>query len=379
MKKIAVLVVASTVTAVLSWGAAAQKDEPIKIGVVVSLSGPAAPYGIPERDSAIVLAEKINGAGGVNGRPIELLFYDDMTNPTEAARAATKLVEQDKVVAIIGASTGSGTLALSPIATRAKVPVLAPNATITVILHESPNYPWVFRTMSNDTVNAQRLFKAAVAGGAKTIGIVFQEDAYGKDAAEYMQGLAQAARLNVVSVVSAPLKAIDLTAQATKLRNEKPDIILLQVNSVGLGAAFARAARQVGLEAPMWSSMGLGQAAFIEAAAGAADGIRMVILGNWDDPSPQQAELGELLKKAGKKPTGFAELLSTNGLLAIVEAAKKIKGPVTGEAIRGQLEQLCPLKTYADGQLCYSKDDHDGWGAETLTSVEVKNGKFVRR
>src|ERR1035437_5277718 len=177
MKKIAILVVASTVTAVLSWGAAAQKDEPIKIGVVVSLSGPAAPYGIPERDSAIVLAEKINGAGGVNGRPIELLFYDDMTNPTEAARAATKLVEQDKVVAIIGASTGSGTLSLSPIATRAKVPVLAPNATITVILHESPNYPWVFRTMSNDTINAQRLFKAAVAGGAKTIGIVFQEDA----------------------------------------------------------------------------------------------------------------------------------------------------------------------------------------------------------
>ncbi len=379
VKKIAILMAASTITAVLSWGAAAQKEEPIKIGLVVSLSGPAAPYGIPERDSAMVLAEKINGAGGVNGRPIELLVHDDMTNPTEAARAATKLVEQDKVVAIIGASTGSGTLALSPIATRAKVPVLAPNATITVILRESPNYPWVFRTMSNDTVNAQKLFDAAIAGGAKTIGILFQEDAYGKDAAEYMQQLAQVARIKVVSVVSAPLKAIDLTAQATKLRNEKPDVILLQVNAVALGAAFARAARQVGLEAPMWSSMGLGQAAFLDAAAGAADGMRMVVVGNWDDPSPRQAELGELLKKAGKKPAGFAELLSTNGLLAIVEAAKKIEGPVTGEAIRDQLERLCPLRTYADGQLCYTKDDHDGWSAETLMSVEVKDGKFARR
>lgn len=359
--------------------AAAQTKIPVKIGIVASLSGPAAPYGIPERDAAIVLTDKINAAGGINGQPIELIVYDDMTTPTEAARATTKLVQQDGAVAIVGASSGSGTLALSPIAARAKVPVLAPNATITVINPESPTYPWVFRTMSNDLINAKRLFDAAIAGGAKSIGVVFQEDAYGKEAADYMQKLAKEANVKVVSVVSAPLKAIDLTAQAIKVRNEKPDIILLQVNAPALGAAFARAARQVGLEATVWSSMGLGQAAFLESAGPAANGMRLVVVGNWDDPNPRQAELGSLLTAAGKKPAGFAELLATNGLVAIIEAAKKVSGPITGESLREQLENLCPIETYADGKLCYSKDNHDGWDESSLTSVEVKDGKFVRR
>lgn len=124
--------------------------------------------------------------------------------------------------------------------------------------------------------------------------------------------------------------------------------------------------------------MGLGQKAFIEGTAGAGNGVRLVVFGNWDDPSPRQAKLAEILRKAGKSPVGFGELLSSNGLLAIVEAAKRVKGEVTAQQLRDQLEQLCKVTTYSDGELCYSKEDHDGWSSDALTVVEIRDGAFKR-
>lgn len=356
----------------------AQESKPLKIGLLLSLSGPAASFGLPERDAVEVLVRDLNAQGGVNGRKIELAIYDDTTNPTEAARGATKLIREDGVVAIIGASTGSGTLAATPIAAREKVPMLAPNATISVTARESQQYPYVFRTMSNDLVNTKRLFDAVVAGGAKKIAIFYQEDAYGKDSAVYVKQLAEEKKVPITDMSSAPLKAIEVAAQAMKLRGSAPDAIIMQVTAPALGAAFVRAARQVGLDVPIWGSMGLGQKSFIDSSGALGDGVRLVVFGNWDDPSPRQAKLAQKLKDAGKPPQGFAELLSTNGLLAIVEAARKVKGEITGQVLRDQLEQLCNVTTYSDGELCYAKDNHDGWSADALTTVEVRNGAFRR-
>src|SRR5690606_36413551 len=114
--------------------------DPLRIGLLLSLSGPAAPFGIPERDAVEVLVKKMNDEGGVNGRKIELSVYDDATNPTEAARGATQLIQQNKVVAIIGSTTGSGTLAAAPVAMRYEVPMVAPNGTLAVTLKENKFY-----------------------------------------------------------------------------------------------------------------------------------------------------------------------------------------------------------------------------------------------
>jgi branched-chain amino acid transport system substrate-binding protein len=372
------ILLVSTLAATLVLQVKAQENKPIKIGLLLSLSGPAAAFGIPERDAVQVLVEDINKNGGVDGKKIELAIYDDTTNPTEAARGATKLIREDGVVAIIGSSTGSGSLAAGPIAAREKVPMLMPNATISVTARESSQYPFAFRTMPNDLVTTKKQFEAAIAGGAKKIAIFHQEDAYGKDSADYVKKLADEAKVTITGVASAPLKAIEVAAQATKLRGDNADAVLMHVTAPALGAAFVRASQQVGLNVPIWGGMGLGQKAFIEGTAGAGNGVRLVVFGNWDDPSPRQAKLAEMLRKAGKPPVGFGELLSTNGLLAIVEAAKRVKGEVTAQQLRDQLEQLCKVTTYSDGELCYSKDDHDGWSSDALTVVEIRGGAFKR-
>ena len=77
-------------------------------------------------------------------------------------------------------------------------------------------------------------------------------------------------------------------------------------------------------------------------------------------------------------PSICSEMLSSNGLLTIVEAAKRVKGEINGPQLREELEQLCKVTTYSDGELCYSKENHDGWSADALTVVEIRDGAFKR-
>jgi branched-chain amino acid transport system substrate-binding protein len=350
--------------------------EPLRIGLLLSLTGPAAPFGIPERDAVEVLVKKMNDEGGIDGRKIELSIYDDATNPTESARGATQLIQQNKVVAIIGSTTGSGTLGGAPVAMRYEVPMVAPNGTLAVTLKENKFYPWVFRSLSGDLTNTAVMFERAIAGGAKKVGLFYQEDAYGKNTADYIAELAKKANVELVETATAPLKALDLTSQATKIRNATPDVVLIQASAPPHGAAFVRAARQVGLEAPMWAPIGLGQKSFIDASGEAGNGVRIVLLANWDDPGAGLQDLGKLLNAAGKAPQGFGEVIGSNALFAITEAVKTIKGDVTGRSIRDAIEKLCGIKTYSEGKMCFSADSHDGWTGELLVSAEIRDGKF---
>lgn len=376
-KSIAIGLYAIAAVAVSSAAANAQDKSPLRIGMLFSVSGPAAAFGIPERDAVEIIAERINNAGGVNGRKIELFSYDDATNPTEAARGATQLIQEKKVVAILGSTTGSGTLAAAPVAMRNEVPMLAPNGTVPVTSKDNQFYSWVFRTTTNDTTNVALMVERAMKAGAKRIAIFHQEDAYGKGAADYVQSAAKGLGVEVIGTATASLQAIDVTSQATKLRNAKPDAVLIQVSSPALGGAFVRAAKQVGLDVPIWGPIGLGQKAFIDSAGEAGNGVKLVVVANWDDPVEANVELGKILTAAGKPPRGFGEIMSTNGLLAAVEAAKKIDGEITGKAMQQALENVCGLQTYSTGKLCYSKDNHDGWGKDVPFVVEVRNGKFL--
>lgn len=369
------LAIASAFTA--ATAASVHAQETIKVGVVLSLSGPAAAFGIPERDTVKILADKYNSEAGATGRKIELVYYDDMTNPTEAARGTTRLIDQDRVVAIIGSTTGSSSLALAPIAAAKSVPVLAPAGTISLISKEHAFFPWMFRSSISDEVAvAEALERGIFAANKKNVAIIYQEDAYGKTTKDYIVGKLKERNVNVTTEVSVALNAKDLAPAATKIRNSNPDVIFVQASAPALGAAFARGAKQVGITTPLIGSFSLNQRAFLNNAGTAAEGMVVVSLGNWDDPSPKQKELGELLTKNGKTPTGFGELLGATAFQALAEAIKRTEGPVTGAKLRDALESICDFEgTYLDGKLCY-KGTHQGIGADSLVKMVVQNGKL---
>lgn len=369
--------------AMLAWvmggTVAAYAQDTVKVGALLSLSGPAATFGIPQRDIVKIMADKVNAEGGINGHKLEVIFHDDQTNPTESARGANKLIQQDKVQAIIGPTIGSGALAVLPIAAKAQIPVLAPNGTINVTAKESGYFPWVFRTCPNDELLvSSTMEQAIIAPGFKRVAVIFQEDAYGKSGATFVEKYAKEHGVTVVASVSAPATAVDLSPAATRIRNAKPDSVLLWTSTPAMGAAFARAAKQVGLEAPIIGSGALIQRSFLEAAGPAAEGVTIVAFANWDDPTPKLKNLEQLLRAGGKSPAGFGELLTGTGVVALTEALKKINGPVTGGKIRDALETLCDINNpYVDGRFCYSKTNHEGFGNDALRPVVVKNGKFV--
>lgn len=368
----ALAVVASLAVGNTAW---AQDKAPIKIGVIVSLSGPLASVGIPQRDSITAVADDINAKGGIGGHQIQLVVFDDGTNPTEAARGATQLIQQDKVVAILGPTSGSNALAVAPVAARYKTPQSAFVASVPVISKKNAFYPWVFRGQPDDTLTTARMLQALVASGAKKIGVFYQEDAYGKYTADYVSEVAGQFGLEVVEKVNSTLTATDLTAQATKLRNAGAQAIIVQVSPPALAASFARAAKQVGLTAPLWGGIGFGQRPFADALGKDGDGIRAMLLGNWDEPTEDLKKLAAILAAKGKTPVGFAELSSSNSLLHVVKALQA-DPTATEEKLRVAMEGICGLKTFVAESACFSADNHNGWDEKTLVPAEIQSGKF---
>lgn len=352
-------------------------QETVKVGVILSVSGPAAAFGIPERDTVQVLIDKYNAES--KGRKLEIVFHDEQTNPTEAARGTTKLIQQDKVQVIIGPTIGSSALAMMPIAAAAKIPVIGPNGTISITDRKNAFAPWYFRACPNDEMLVVEAMERGVfKPGHKRIAFMYQEDAYGKGSTAYAEKLAKEKGVEIVASVAAPGSAIELSAAATRIRNAKPDAVVLWSSTPAMGAAFVRAAHQVGLSTPIIAAGALTQRSFIDAAGAASEGVMLISLPHWDEPSPKQSKLESILLGAGKKPAGFGELLAATAVTALTSALEKVQGPVTGEKLRDALESLDKIDNpYVDGTFGYSKDSHEGFASDSLKTMVVKNGKFV--
>ncbi len=369
--------VALLAAAVAIWPALgfAQAKLPVKVGAVFSMSGPAAVFGIPERDSLNSLIKEYGGM--MDGRKVDFVFCDDKTNPTEAARCVTQLANDEKVVAIIGPGTGGGILAAGPIAQRLQVPLLGPAGTVAITDKANAFYPWIFRLAPNDTAGMESLWKQIVRNGGKKVAIVYQEDAYGKFGAEFAQKLSKDLGFAVVESVGVPYTATDLTPQVTKFRNAGADAIFMQLSVTSLGASFLKAVNEVGFKVPLYGNSGLAQKGFIDAAGPLGEGVHVLSIGNIPyDPTPPEQKLATIMKKNGYTPQGWGDLLAGNGYMTIKAALDKINGPVTGQAMRDTIESLCGFETMSMGKGCFSKDNHDGWGADATILTTIRGGQF---
>jgi branched-chain amino acid transport system substrate-binding protein len=353
--------------------ASAQGSGPIKVGALIALSGPAAAYGAEERRAIEAVFNQVNAQGGIGGRKIEVVVRDTKTNPTEAARLANQVIADDKVIAIIGATTGSETLAFADAAMRAQVPVFPMVGTPSVTDPDKPYSKWVYRMSVPLATDLPASFNRMVKDGKKRMAIFSEEDAYGQQGSVMAVELAKKhGGVEVVENISAPKTATDLTTQATKIRNAKPDAVLLVTASTGSGGAFLRKLQQVGLNVPVYGMAGIVQKQIITSGGNAAEMLIAPALVNPDEPGPLK-ELFALMKDNGGVD-GFGAVLGANAAAAVVEALKS--GATTGAQVRDAMEKIGTIKGYAAGPIKYSPADHDSWGPETLFFVTVRDGKF---
>ncbi|MGZ3595488.1 MAG: ABC transporter substrate-binding protein, partial [Syntrophales bacterium] len=138
------------VFAVDSWS-----QEPIKIGGLFAVTGPPSFLGEPERNTANMVVDQINKSGGIKGRKLKLVFYDTQGDATKAVQAATRLIKEDRVSAIIGPSTTGETMAVIPVVEAAGIPLISCAAGIKIT---EPLKKWVFKTAQNDSLAVERIY-----------------------------------------------------------------------------------------------------------------------------------------------------------------------------------------------------------------------------
>ncbi|KKW18983.1 MAG: Receptor family ligand-binding protein, partial [Parcubacteria group bacterium GW2011_GWF2_50_9] len=149
--------------------------EPIKIGVLVPLTGDGAPYGEPARNVYLLAAEEINAAGGVSGQPLELIIEDSKCNGKDATSAAQKLINIDKVQIILGGFCSSESIAATPVAEAAKVAILSPGSSSPDLTGISPYF---FRNYPSDASQGKVLAEAAATRGWKKIAFLQEQTDY---------------------------------------------------------------------------------------------------------------------------------------------------------------------------------------------------------
>ena len=351
---------------------------PIKIGALFAVTGSAAFLGEPERNTAKMVVDEINKAGGVKGRKLELVIYDTAGDATKAVQLATKLIKDDKVVAIIGPSTTGETMAVIPVAEKEKVPLISCSAGIKIT---DPVKKWVFKTAQNDTLAVGRIYEQLQKQKLSKVAILTVSDGFGASGREQLKAQAAKFGITIVSDDTYGPKDTDMTSQLTKFRGIKPDAIICWGTNPG-PAVVAKNVRQLGIKIPLYMSHGVSSKKFIELAGEAAEGIRLpsgrvVVADMLPASDPQKKSLMGFVKDYQNHYKTEGDHFGGHAWDAVMLIKGAIeRGASSADAIRDQLEKTRQFHGIG-GTFTYSAQDHAGLGKDAFVLVEVKNRDWV--
>jgi branched-chain amino acid transport system substrate-binding protein len=380
--------VAALLTAVVLALAACSEEEPsssqgggtsgpIKVGAVLDITGAGASLGVPERKTLELLTKQTNDGGGVNGRQLQLIIEDNQSDEATAAKAMNKLVSQDKVDLVIGATRTGTSLAMKPIAESSKMPMISLAANKKIV----DGATWVYKTAQNDQVVLENMIDLARQRGWKTIGLARDASAFGEGVQETLTQLGSGDGIKVVRTEKFAPDATDFTAQMVNLREAGAEVNIIW----GIPPAVAlaqKAYRQLGIKAPVLQSHGIGNQVFLETAGASADGLiaplgRLLVADQLPADDPQKQVLQRFIDSysgayAGERPSTFAGHAYDAFQLAL-EAFKAAGTDKQG--VRDHLEQVknLPLIT---GVFTMTPQDHSGLTKEALVLVTVDGQKW---
>lgn len=362
-------------------GKTEEKPQVYKIGCILSLSGAGSPIGIPEKNALELLADEINASNGINGSKIELIIEDDQTDPAKATQAARKLIEQDKVIALIGSSVSPCSLAIKEIVNQKGIPLMCLSAANAIT---EKDYRWIFRTAPKDAVAVETLLTyIRDLGKHKKIAVLHDSNPFGQSGADEIKARADEFGLEIVAVEKYETNAPDLTAQLTKIKQAAPDAIVVWGTNPGPAIA-AKTMKQLGMNIQYYGSHGIANKKFIELAGDAANGVifpagKMLVASQLDDSDPVKKLMldfsAKYEAKYKEKPNTFTAH-AYDALKILVEAIKKA-GTTDPEKLRSAIENT---KDYLglDGQFSYSPTDHDGISVDDMVVVIIENGEWKK-
>ena len=373
--KVVTLVVAAVT---LLFSANVFAAAPIRIGALFAITGPAAFLGEPERNTAKMVVDEINRSGGVKGRKLELVVYDTSGDATKAVQLATKLIKDDKVVAIIGPSTTGETMAVIPVVERGQVPLISCSAGSKIT---DPVKKWVFKTAQNDALAVGRIYEYLLKNRLTNVSILSVSDGFGASGREQLKAQAGKYGITIVSDDTYGPKDTDMTAQLTKIRGTHSQAIICWGTNPG-PAVIAKNAHQLGIKTPLFMSHGVSSKKFIELAGDSAEGIKLpsgkvVVADMLPGSDKQKKSLIVFVKDYQKQYSSEGDHFGGHAWDAVMLIKNAVeRGATTAATIRDQLENTRGFAGIG-GTFNYSTQDHAGLGKDAFVLVEVKNKDWM--
>jgi branched-chain amino acid transport system substrate-binding protein len=360
-------------------GTAAMAQEPVRIGTFLSVTGPASFLGDPELKTLEMYVEKINAEGGVLGRKVQLVSYDDSGDAEKARTFAKRLIEQDKVDIIVGGSTTGTTMAAVPLAEQAGTPFISLAGAVVIV---EPVKKWVFKTPHTDRMACEKIFVDMQARKVTRAALISGSGGFDKSMRAECVKVAPKYAIEIVADETYGATDTDVTAQLTKIKGGTAQAVL----NAGFGqgpAIVTRNYRQVGLTLPLYQSHGVASREYIKLSGPAAEGVRL----------PAAALLVSELLPAGdsQKPVvtayrkGYEDKFKADvstfgghaydGLMLAVNAIKAA-GSTDKTKVRTALEAT---KSYVGtgGVVNMSANDHMGLDLTAFRMLEIKDGNWT--
>ncbi len=354
--------------------------EPVRIGAIFSVTGPASFLGAPEEKTTRMVLEKINASGGVNGRKLELVVKDSGGSPEKAVSFAKQLIEEDKVLAIIGPSTSGETMQIKAICEENKVPLVSCAAAETIV---NPVAKYVFKVPQKDSQAVTWIYRTMKDKGITNIAILSSTEGFGAAGKKQLEDLAKVEGITILANEVYDKTATDLTDVLTKVKGNSSVQAVVNWSIVPAQSILAKNMKQLGMNMPLFQSHGFGNPKYVQQAGVAAEGIlfpagRLLVVEELPDSHPQKSVLATYKKDYESR---YKEDVSTFGghgydsLMIVVEALKKA-GPPDREKVRDAIENLKGFVGTA-GVFNYSPTDHTGLDLNAFEMLTVKDGKFT--
>ena len=361
----------------------AAAQEPYRVGAIFSITGPGSSLGIPERDTALMLEAEINARGGVRGpdgrrHPLKLVIYDDASDETRAVLAAKKLIDEDRVAAIVGTTLSGTSLAILDTVQKAEVPLVSCAAAIKIV-EPAAERKWVFKTPQSDHLIVGVLVDYLKAQGVTRVGWLNVDYAFGQLGWVEFEKAAQKAGLTIVANEKFGQKDVDMTAQLTRVKMAAPQAVV--VWSIPPSASLAtKNYADLGLKAPLLQSHGVGNKKYIELAGGAADGVRfpagkLLVAEQLADNDPQKAVLLAYARdfEARYGPRNTFGGHAWDAVQLVVKALEKAGPDRAG--VRAAIETTRGFVGIT-GVFDFSPADHNGLDRRAATMIQIVDGQW---
>ncbi|MFH2091846.1 MAG: ABC transporter substrate-binding protein [Pseudomonadota bacterium] len=350
----------------------------IKIGAILSVTGPASFLGGPELRSLQMLVETINKQGLAGGHTIDLIVKDSAASSEKAISFAKQFIEEEQVFAIVGPSTSGESLAIKQLCDSNKT-ILMSCASAELIVN--PVAPFVFKTAPSDSLAARKIFMTMNTMGISKVALVTGNTGFGKAGKMQILKIAPEYGIELVENEVYDKAATDLTAVVAKMKANKNIQAVINWSIVPAQSIVAKNIRQAKWDVPLFQSHGFANIKYVEAAGAAAEGIlfpasRLIVAQALPD-SEKKAFLVNFITEYENRFQEKASTFSghTYDAMMILAKAISIAGP-DKQKVRDAIENM---KGYfgTAGEFNFSAQDHSGLSIDAFTMITVKDGKFV--